>query len=72
MAPATDPMAAPPDVTGEVVYVGDFSAEGCVDLIGDLDGEPCIVIRTTREALKAGPPLVYRNVAVVPQPGEPT
>lgn len=51
-----DPLAATP-VEGEAVFVGDFRAD--LDLP---DGTPCVVIATTREALKAGPPLVYRRV----------
>lgn len=56
--PTIDPLTAPPDVTGEVVYVGDYDSQA----VGDLHGEPVVIIRTARAALKAGPPLVYRRV----------
>lgn len=48
------PAAGASGIAGEVVEIGDGA-----------DGQPRILIHTTREAIKAGPAMLFRNVDVV-------
>lgn len=56
--------AAPPAPSG-----GWRSIEGeCVEIGDDEEGQPRILIHTTRDAIKGGPPLAFRRVIVAPAP----
>lgn len=55
---------APPAPSG-----GWRSIEGeCVEIGDDEEGQPRILIHTTRDAIKGGPPLAFRRVIVAPAP----
>jgi hypothetical protein len=51
-----------PGIVGELILAGDLSAETAAELIG----LPLLIVRCTREELKDGPALVYRDVTVTP------
>jgi hypothetical protein len=53
-------IAGQSGITGEVIYVGDYRPDPTMIP----DGTPCIIIACTREALSAGPPMVYCPVTV--------